>query len=221
MLTTTKVWEISDEDLSSIFTALRLYAPKTFAILDDIPTMAQLLSPWAFKYVRYGDRYVLPVIEYMQENGGWNKLGTNIGITCDEKWSRLLTILYADYNPLFDYSRVETFEGSEEGVNAELTSNKTTSTLEQTSGQKFYGFNSNNSVPVTENDTNSETITQGLKADNQTDRTNNVDKEHTLNVEGRSASPAKLLDEEYRFRMTQIIEVIYQDIASFICCLIY
>ena len=220
MLTTHKVNDIDDMDLESIFTALKLYSPKTFAILDNIATMTTYLSANRFKY-RYGEKYVQPIIEKFLESGGWNKLGTMIGQDNDEKWSRILTAIYAEYSPLDSYERHEVYEGSEEGGSTENVNINTSTTLDQTTGTKYYGFNSSTGVPVSDTDVDCTTTNEGSATDNERTTSNSLSKDHSIDINGRDISAGKLLDEEVRFRLTNLIEIIYHDISDYICCMIY
>lgn len=220
MLTTHKVNDLRDTDIETIFLSVQLYSPKTKAILDDIPTMSTFFSPTHFKY-RYGERYVQPIVEKMMEDGGWGKLGALIGIDNDEKWSRILGALYADYNPLDSYERHEVYEGSEEGGSTENVNINTSVTLDQTTGTKYYGFNSSTGVPVSDTDVDSTNTTEGSATDNERTTSNSLSKDHSIDINGRDVSASKLLDEEVRFRLTNLIEIIYQDISNYICVMIY
>lgn len=220
VLTTHKVNDIDDMDLESIFTAIKLFSPKTFAILNNITTMTTYLSANHFKY-RYGEKYVQPIIEKFLESGGWNKLGTMIGQDNDEKWSRILTAIYAEYNPLDSYERHEVYEGSEEGESTENVNLNTEAKLEQSTGNKYYGFNSSQGVPVSDTNVDSTTTTSGSSADNEKSISNSLSKDHSIDINGRDISAGKLLDEEIRFRLTNLIEIIYHDISDYICVMIY
>ena len=212
--------DLDDNDLTAIFTSLFLYAPKTYTILNSISTMSTYITANHFKY-RYGEKYVQPVVERMIGVGGWGKLGTIIGQDNDEKWSRILGALYADYNPLDSYERHEVYEGSEEGGSTENVNINTSVTLDQTTGTKYYGFNSSTGVPVSDTDVDSTNTTEGSATDNERTTSNSLSKDHSIDINGRDISAGKLLDEEVRFRLTNLIEIIYQDISNYICCMIY
>ena len=197
MLTTHKLNDVDDEDIGSILTAVMLYAPKTMEILNGITTMTTYMNALRLKY-KFGERYVQPLVEKMMESGGWAKLGTLIGQDCDEKWSRILNSWYADYDPLNDYKRHETMEGSENGESSESRKARTTTTLDQSTGNKFYGFNSSTAVPVSDTDVDSTSITSGTANDNNISRENEVTKGHEINITGRGVGASKLLDEETR-----------------------
>lgn len=220
MLTTHKLNDVEDEDIGSILTAVMLYAPKTMEILNGMTTMTTYMNALRLKY-KFGERYVQPLVERMMESGGWAKLGTLIGQDCDEKWSRILGSWYVDYNPLNDYERHEEMEGSENGESSESRKARTTTTLDQTTGNKFYGFNSATAVPVSDTDVDSTSITSGTANDNNISRENEVTKGHEINITGRGVSASKLLDEETRYRLNNFIEIIHRDIADYLCVMVY
>ena len=220
MLTTHKVNDIENTDLTALFTSLFLYAPKTNTILNGISTMTNYITPIHFKY-RYGEKYVQPLIERMMSEGGFSELGTMIGQDNDEKWSRILGAIYAEYNPLDSYERHEVYEGSEEGGSTENVNINTSTTLDQTTGTKYYGFNSSTGVPVSDTDVDSTTTNEGSATDNERTTSNSLTKDHSIDINGRDISAGKLLDEEVRFRLTNLIEIIYHDISDYICCMIY
>ena len=220
MLTTHKLNDVDDEDIGTILTSLMLYAPKTMEILNGMTTMTTYINALRLKY-KFGDRYVQPLVERMMEKGGWAKLGTLIGQDCDEKWSRILNSWYADYDPLNDYKRHETMEGSENGESSESRKVKSTTTLDQSTGNKFYGFNSSTAVPVSDTDVDSTSITSGTANDNNISRENEVTKGHEINITGRGVGASKLLDEETRYRLNNFIEIIHRDIADYLCVMVY
>lgn len=220
MLTTHKLNDVEDEDIGSILTSVMLYAPKTMEILNGMTTMTTYLNALRLKY-KFGDRYVQPLVERMMESGGWAKLGTLIGQDCDEKWSRILNSWYAEYNPLNDYERHEEMEGSENGESSESRKVKSTTTLDQSTGNKFYGFNSSTAVPVSDTDVDSTSITSGASADNNISRENEVTKGHEITITGRGVGASKLLDEETRYRLNNFIEIIHRDIADYLCVMVY
>lgn len=182
--------------------------------------MTNYITANHFKY-RYGEKYVQPIVERMIGVGGWGKLGTMIGQDNDEKWSRILTAIYAEYNPLDSYERHEEYEGSEEGSGTENVNINTTTTLDQSTGTKYYGFNSSQGVPVSDTDVDSTTTNEGSATDNERTTSNSLSKDHSIDINGRDISAGKLLDEEIRFRLTNLIEIIYHDISDYICVMIY
>ena len=182
--------------------------------------MTNYITPTHFKY-RYGEKYVQPLVERMMEDGGWGELGTMIGQDNDEKWSRILGAIYAEYNPLDSYERHEVYEGSEEGGSTENVNINTSTTLDQTTGTKYYGFNSSTGVPVSDTDVDSTTTNEGSATDNERTTSNSLTKDHSIDINGRDISAGKLLDEEIRFRLTNLIEIIYHDISDYICVMIY
>lgn len=215
---TTKVKELTDTQVQTLFTSILSHIPKTLPFITDITS-----NFWySFKYIRNYYKYILPhVYDLIEADTSLATLGTIIGEENDERWYRLARAYFQDYDPLTDYSRTELHVGNDSHTDEEKINTDMETTIDQTVSAKFYGFNSNDAVPVSDTDTDATNTQSGTKTTNTKDFTRTGNDSHTTTVKGYSESPTKLLDEEYRARSMSLVEVIMQDISNYVCVQVY
>lgn len=214
-----KVKELTDEVVESFFDEIIDNAPKTSTYFTE----TEIGNWWkSFKYIRNANKEIqsnaLAILGIDQD---LDFLGEVIGQDNDEKWSRLLSIYYANYDALKDIQIAEDYEGS---VGKDVTEDvKSKNETESSSSQSnaVYGFNSTEAVPTDESEASSDTTSTSLKADNQRVLDDNTDTEYARTKVGNARPISELYEKEWRNRLNNIIDVIMTDIADYIVINVY
>lgn len=214
-----KVKELTDEVVESFFDEIIDNAPKTSLYFTE----AELGNWWkSFKYIRNANKEIQSnALAILGVDLDLDFLGEVIGQDNDEKWSRLLSIYYANYDALKDIQIAEDYEGS---VGKDVTEDvKSKNETESSSSQSnaVYGFNSTQAVPTDESEASSDTTSTSLKADNQRVLDDNTDTEYARTKVGNARPISELYEKEWRNRLNNIIDVIMTDIADYIVINVY
>lgn len=114
-------------------------------------------------------------------------------------WERLYKSLFANYNPIHNYSMEE-----DEKVNSKTT-------ITNDNSNDVYGFNSSQSSPTDKS--HSSTTTEGSDDDNK----RNLVRKGNVGV----TSTQRMITEELKLRETKYFELIYKDIDSLLTLKIY
>lgn len=219
--------DILDSELDTFLGNVMDNAVKTDALLTEL-NIDDFPSFFAFKYIRYREKYVTPVVDMILNHDDaidrsviWYNLAKSIATDNDEKWSRLLGAYYKEYDILGEKSMHETYEGSSETTGSESSSHREQTNSESKVSNSFYGFNSAEAVPVSDTDSTGEVVSAGGKSDNEKEHGEESSKDYEITREGHDISPQELIMKELQLRRTQIMEVIYTDIAHYVCLEIY
>ena len=159
-------------------------------------------------------------------------LGKIIRNKFSSKWSKqYLALLQEQYNPLVDYEHSETVTKDNTDTttydttveNSGNRGSKVTTTFEDNSNDKVFGFNSTSAVNTDTSTSTSTETSQGLATDNTTSNTEEKSgtdtKSHIAderkNISGRNLTVAELIDKELDMRNRQIFfDIVYEDIDS-------
>ena len=214
-----RMMEISDSIIESLFDSILTNAPKTSTYFAEGETD---LWWYSFKYIRNYTKEILHYIRYeLDTQGDLDRTGQVIGQENDEKWSRLLSIYYAEYNALHDYNITETKDSTiERDVDESIKSkSEHESTTNVTNG--IYGFNSSQSVPSSDSETSVDESTTALTNDNNRTLADDVTEDTTTTRSGNTRPISELYEKEWNARKTTIIEYIMRDISEYITINVY
>ena len=214
-----RVRDVPKAEMKAFIDAVLLYAVKSADYINT--SVGQSTIEDEFYYSHYYDRYLLPSFIERYTNGGINKLAIHVARTYDEKWYRLLKAYYEDYDAFKDYATSETYSGREDSGEEESVKTSLTTSTTASQSNKYYGFNSQTAVPVTDSNGTSQETKSGASADNVREKSMGLGKSHTLSVQGNRESPAELFKKEWEARKVTIVDVILTDIASYVCIDVY
>ena len=209
-----KLKELNDTIVESLFESLLEASPKTSTYFTDDET-----DNWwkSFKYIRYGNRELQSnALAILGIDSDLDFLGEVIGQDNDEKWSRLLSIYYANYEALKDINITEEID---ETINKDVTEDvksKNESEGSHSQSNAVYGFNSATAVPTDESESTTDNTSTSLKADNQRVLADDTVTDHNLTKVGNSRPISELYAKEWKNRLNNIIDVIMSDIADYI-----
>ena len=171
------------------------------------------------------DKYFSPLFERMLNHYGsdYTGLANRISLILITKylkgWSKLADAFFADYNPIQNYDMKEHEES--DGTNKVATEMTDSTETHETVINKYNGFNSGDSVKVSEstNDGEGSKTTSGTQAKNETAIDNERDLTRSGNI-GVTTSQ-QMIESEYNLRKKNLLDLIYKDIDNILFIDIY
>lgn len=180
---------------------------------------------------RSGDKIISPYMRRLiklQEDGKildyLSSVAKYLIVKFNDKWNKVYNaFIESDYNPIENYSMVQ-----EETPNITKETNSKTNTdlkTKTTEGSEIdtYGFNSSNSVPTGESETNTDVEVTGSKDTNFTDVKETETGSRKLTRSGNIGvtTSQQMLQSEIELRKFNFIDMILKDVDSVMCLHIY
>lgn len=215
---TMKVKDLTNNQINNFFTGIL----SDSGLLPYISDLGDLNLGFRFKYMYFGEKYILPnIVDIITDPDEVLDLAEYIAKENKEKWVRFAQAYLAEYTPLTDYSKTENHIGNDSHTDEEKVNTDLETTIDQTVSAKFYGFNSSDAVPVSDTDTDATNTQSGTKATNTKDFTRTGNNSHTTTISGYNESPVELLKKEYEARKQNFLEWLLLDVSNYICVQVY
>ncbi len=178
--------------------------------LQIYPTLEHVLDsfhPTNLDYLYYlshsGEKYISPIYQSFLENmtqvDGLTELASIIISKFAEKWERMISALYSDYDPINNYDLIE---HEEYNTKQSSSSNGTNSA---------YGYNESSAKPT--NSANTTTQSGGTAQDNY----RNLTRSGNIGV----TTTQQMINSELDLRMRDLFDIIMMDVDSILTLSVY
>ena len=214
-----------------VFTWIYEMESNPFEWLDSENTAKDL----DFQYIAQhsGEKYVSNFLKEIQRLSGDEKLPVSSGEFIGriiinrfgDKWNRLYSALTENYKPLENYNMEQTETPDITKERNTKSNTKITNTNEiETSQQNVFGFNSSDAVPSTSQEGSNTTTTEGNEDDNNTWEEETETGTRGLTRHGNigvTTNQQMLLSEVDLRTKVNFIELIFKDLDSYLCLMVY